>query len=123
MNTNPMNSTIYKPWGSYKVLEHGKNHLVKNIIVKPGGKLSLQSHEYRSEHWVVVQGCAIVTINKLNTILKLNESIFIPKQAKHRLENNEDIDLEIIEVQFGDILKEDDIIRYDDIYNRKLNAD
>ena len=102
-----------------KELEKGKKHLVKNIIVKSGGKLSLQSHEHRSEHWIVVQGSAKVIINKIVKKLRSNESIFIQKRSKHRIENIEDIDLIIIEVQFGDILSEDDIIRYEDIYNRK----
>ena len=114
-----MNSIIQKPWGSYQILEKNKNHLVKNIIVKPGGALSLQSHKYRSEHWVVVKGTATVTIEKEIKNLKSNESIFIHKSAKHRLANNNKEDLIIIEVQYGDLLQEEDIIRYEDIYNRK----
>ncbi len=114
-----MNSIIQKPWGSYQILEIGKNHLIKNIFVKPGGKLSLQSHENRSEHWVVVEGIATITINTTVKTLNINESIFIPKGAKHRLENNKKEDLIIIEVQYGNILREDDIIRYEDLYNRK----
>ena len=113
-----MNSIFQKPWGSYKVLEKGKNHLVKNILVKPGGKLSLQNHEHRAEHWIVVSGTATVTIDEKISNIKKNESIFIPKLSKHRLENNQKEDLNIIEVQYGDILSEDDIIRYEDIYNR-----
>jgi len=115
-----MNSIVYKPWGYYQIIDQGKGYLVKNITVKPGQKLSLQSHKHRSEHWVVVRGSAIVTINEDVKILKINESIYISKNAKHRLENNESVDLLIIEVQFGKILKEEDIVRYEDIYNRKL---
>ena len=114
-----MNSIVKKPWGSYQILKEGKNHLVKNIIVKPGEKLSLQSHRHRSEHWIIVEGIARVTINKTIKTVKSNESIFIPKKAKHRIENNQNKDLVIIEVQFGKVLNENDIIRYEDIYNRK----
>ena len=114
-----MNSIVQKPWGSYKILERGRSHLVKNIFIKPGAKLSLQSHKHRSEYWLVIEGVATVTINKTIKFLKVKEGIFIPKQAKHRLENSEKENLTIIEVQFGDILKENDIIRYEDIYNRK----
>ena len=74
-----MNSIVKKPWGSYQILKEGKNHLVKNIIVKPGEKLSLQSHRHRSEHWIIVEGIARVTINKTIKTVKSNESIFIPK--------------------------------------------
>jgi len=114
-----MNSIFNKPWGSYQILDQGKNYLVKNIAVKTGGKLSLQSHTHRSEHWIVVRGSARVTINEEVKILNINESVFIPKKAKHRLENYNKADLLVIEVQFGDILREDDIIRYEDIYGRK----
>ena len=114
-----MNVKIQKPWGSYQILEKGKNHLIKNILVKPGGTLSLQSHKYRSEHWVVVKGIATVTIEKKIQYLKPDESVFISKQKKHRLANNTKEDLIIIEVQYGNILQEGDIIRYEDIYNRK----
>jgi len=114
-----MNEKIQKPWGSYQILEKGKNHLVKNIFVKPGGILSLQSHKYRSEHWVVVNGNATVTIEKKIQYLKSNESVFIPIHKKHRLANNTKEDLNIIEVQYGNILRENDIVRYKDIYNRK----
>ena len=114
-----MNSIIQKPWGSYQILEKNKNYLVKNIIVKPGGALSLQSHKYRSEHWVVVKGTATVTIEKEIKNLQSNESVFISKTIKHRLVNNNKEDLIVIEVQYGDLLQEEDIIRYEDIYNRK----
>ena len=113
-----MNSLVKKPWGSYLVLEQGKNYLVKNISVNAGGKLSLQSHQYRSEHWVIVEGIATVTINETIKKVELYDSVFIPKQTKHRLENNEKENLVVIEVQYGNVLREDDIIRYEDIYNR-----
>ena len=114
-----MNSIVQKPWGFYKVIEESANYLVKIIVVKPQEKLSLQSHKYRSEHWIVVQGIATVTIDKFIKKLISNESIYIPKKAKHRLENNNKNDLKIIEVQYGTDLREDDIIRYEDIYDRK----
>ena len=114
-----MNSLIKKPWGSYQILKQEENFLVKILIINPEGKLSLQSHEYRSEHWTVVSGNALITINDNTKELKSNESIFIPKKTKHRIENVEDKYLKIIEVQYGNILNENDIIRYEDIYNRK----
>ena len=114
-----MNSIVQKPWGSYQVLEKGKNYLVKNIIVKSGGKLSLQSHEHRSEHWIIVKGMPTITIDKEIQTLTSNENVFIPKKTKHRLENNTSEELIIIEIQYGNLLQEDDIIRYKDIYNRK----
>ncbi|PPR47031.1 MAG: Alginate biosynthesis protein AlgA [Alphaproteobacteria bacterium MarineAlpha5_Bin9] len=113
-----MNKEVQKPWGSYRIINIGKNHLVKEIIVKSGQKLSLQSHNHRSEHWIVVQGVAKVTAIEKEILLRENENIFIPKKSKHRLENNNNEDLIIIEIQYGSDLREDDIIRYDDIYDR-----
>tara|TARA_Y100000590_G_scaffold465827_1_gene639273 strand:+ start:887 stop:1231 length:345 start_codon:yes stop_codon:yes gene_type:complete len=113
-----MNLIVQKPWGSYEVIEKGKNYLIKKIIVVPEAKLSLQSHQYRSEHWVIIEGIAKVTIDDVVKELKQNESIFVPKKSKHRIENNNTKNLVIIEVQYGNILKEEDIIRYKDIYNR-----
>ena len=114
-----MKSIVSKPWGSYQVIEIGPNYLIKRILVKSGGILSLQSHEYRSEHWIIVNGTAEVTINKDILYLKSNENVFIPKKSLHRLANKDQEDLIIIEIWFGQILDEDDITRYEDIYNRK----
>ena len=114
-----MKSIVSKPWGSYQVLEESQKYTIKRIIVNPGGKLSLQSHQHRSEHWIVAQGTAEVTINNDIKSLKANEHIFIPCQAKHRLANYQSEDLVVIEVWYGDNLNEDDIIRYEDIYSRK----
>ena len=114
-----MKSIVLKPWGSYQVLEEGSKYSIKRIEVKSGGILSLQSHLYRSEHWVVVQGNAQVTIDDEIRSLKVNENIFIPKNSKHRLANKEKETLVVIEVWFGDNLSEDDIMRYEDIYDRK----
>ena len=120
MITNPMNSIVQKPWGSYLILEQGKNYLVKNLLVKSGEKLSLQSHKHRSEHWVVVRGSAKVTIDDNIYNLEMNESIYIPLGSKHRLENRGEKDLIITEIQIGDYLDEEDIIRYEDIYGREV---
>ncbi|MFA7209412.1 MAG: mannose-1-phosphate guanylyltransferase/mannose-6-phosphate isomerase [Parcubacteria group bacterium] len=108
----------YRPWGKYKVLVDDANHKVKKLIVYPGATLSLQSHNRRSEHWVVVRGTARVINGDQEIDLQENESTYIPATHKHRLSNPGKTDLEIIEVQTGDYFEEDDIIRYDDIYNR-----
>ena len=113
-----MNSITEKPWGSFEILKSGKKFLVKKIFVKPGGVLSLQSHEHRSEHWIVAEGEAEVTIDKKVINLKENESIFIPKRAIHRMANRKDDDLVVIEMWYGDNLDENDIQRYEDIYER-----
>ena len=113
-----MNSITEKPWGSFEILKSGKKFLVKKIFVKPGGVLSLQSHEHRSEHWIVAEGEAEVTIDKKVINLKENENIFIPKGAIHRMANRKDGDLFIIEMWYGDHLDENDIKRYEDIYER-----
>lgn len=109
---------VYRPWGSFKTLNEGINFKVKRITVKPGGKLSLQSHKHRSEHWVVVKGHAYAIINNIEHLLSVNQSIDIPLQAKHRLENRDDEELEIVEIQTGTYLGEDDIKRYEDYYGR-----
>lgn len=109
---------VLRPWGSYQVIDSGNNFQAKRLVVKPGQKLSLQKHLHRSEHWVVVQGIAAVINGDKEFLLKQNESTYIPIGAVHRLENVGDINLEIIEVQSGDYLGEDDIIRFDDVYNR-----
>ena len=113
-----MNSITEKPWGSFEILKSGKKFLVKKIFVKPGGVLSLQSHEHRSEHWIVAEGEAEVTIDKKVINLKENENIFIPKGAIHRMANRKDRDLVIIEMWYGDNLNENDIKMYEDIYER-----
>lgn len=113
-----MTSIVLKPWGSYQIIEQTQKYTIKRIIVKGGGKLSLQSHNHRSEHWIVVQGEAEVTINDQIKLLNSNENIFIPMKAKHRLANNQTKNLIVIEIWYGDILEENDIIRYEDIYKR-----
>lgn len=114
---------VYRPWGSYTVLEEGERYKIKRITVNPGETLSLQMHYHRSEHWIVVKGTALVIIenedgNVSEVYVHENESFFVPKTKKHRLINPGKIPLEIIEVQVGEYLEEDDIVRFDDIYGR-----
>lgn len=109
----------YRPWGHYKILDEEKNSFkIKRITVNPGKKLSYQLHYHRSEHWIVVKGTAQVTVDDEVNIVCSGESIFFKEGQKHRLENNGKIPLEIIEVQMGQYLEEDDIIRFDDEYGR-----
>ncbi|OGW42263.1 MAG: mannose-1-phosphate guanylyltransferase/mannose-6-phosphate isomerase [Nitrospirae bacterium GWD2_57_9] len=110
--------TVYRPWGSYTVLEEGDRYKIKRIEVNPGAKLSHQMHHHRSEHWVVVAGTARVTNGDREYDVHPNESTYIPISTKHRLENLGKIPLQIIEVQNGEYLGEDDIVRFDDDYNR-----
>ncbi|MBS0472175.1 MAG: mannose-1-phosphate guanylyltransferase/mannose-6-phosphate isomerase [Proteobacteria bacterium] len=109
---------VFRPWGSYQAIDAGEGYQVKQIMVKPGGRLSLQSHAHRAEHWIVVQGTAQVTCDDKVFLLRENESTFIPLGAKHRLENPGKVPLRLIEVQSGGYLGEDDIVRYDDAYGR-----
>ncbi len=109
---------FYRPWGSYTNLYNGHNFLIKELLVKPKGVLSLQKHFHRSEHWVVTKGSPIITLNKNLFTKKPFETIFIPKGAIHRIQNPNKKTVKIMEVQIGSILKETDIIRYKDIYGR-----
>ncbi len=109
---------VLRPWGSFEVLDDCKGFKVKRIVVKQGASLSLQMHHKRAEHWIVVRGNAIVTSGESEFELKKGESTFIPLGQKHRLENKGDELLEIIEVQTGDYLGEDDIVRFSDVYGR-----
>lgn len=111
-------TSVYRPWGSYTVLEEGANFKIKRISVNPGASLSMQLHRHRSEHWVVVSGVARVTNGERQITLRENESTYIPQQHKHRLENPGEVPLHIIEVQCGDYVGEDDIVRFDDNYGR-----
>lgn len=109
---------VYRPWGKYDSIDNNEGYQVKRITVKPGAKLSVQKHHHRSEHWVVVSGTAKVTNGDKTFLLSENESTYIPVGTIHALENPEEFDLELIEVQYGDYLGEDDIVRYQDIYGR-----
>lgn len=113
---------VYKPWGSYEQLGVGNGYKVKRIVVKPGGALSLQKHRSRAEHWVVVSGIAQVTIGETVSELKANESVYVPLGSTHRLTNRGPEPLVMIEVQTGNYLGEDDIIRLEDVYNRDVNS-
>lgn len=105
--------TVYRPWGTYTVLENAPGYKIKKIEVKPGKKLSLQKHLYRNEHWIVVSGTATVTVNNETKILRSNESIYIKIGEIHRLENKGEISVILIEAQVGEYTEEDDIIRFD----------
>ena len=112
------NLTVHRPWGTYTVLEERANFKIKRIVVNPGAKLSMQMHQHRSEHWVVVSGTAKITNGEQEIILQENESTYIPKTNRHRLENPAAEPLSIIEVQCGDYVGEDDIVRFEDVYGR-----
>ncbi|WP_406662612.1 mannose-1-phosphate guanylyltransferase/mannose-6-phosphate isomerase [Methanolobus sp. ZRKC3] len=114
-----LHQTVYRPWGSYTILENSERHKIKNIIVMPQKKLSLQLHHHRSEHWVVVEGMACVQVDGEQYFLRQGESTFIRSGMKHRLSNPGKVPLEIIEVQLGEYVQEDDIVRFDDEYGRK----
>jgi mannose-1-phosphate guanylyltransferase / mannose-6-phosphate isomerase len=113
-----MHTRVYRPWGSFESLDQGEQYQVKRLTVKPGKKLSLQLHHQRSEHWVVVRGVATVTCGDQVSKLKANESTYIPKETKHRLANDGAAELEVIEVQSGAYLGEDDIVRFEDDFGR-----
>ena len=113
-----MNVTMYRPWGSYTVLAEGPGYKVKRIQVNPGQSLSLQMHYHRSEHWTVISGTGMLTLDNKQIIFRENESTYIPIGTKHRLSNPGKLPLMIIEVQNGKYLGEDDIVRFDDVYGR-----
>ncbi len=113
-----LHRTVHRPWGTYTILEEGERFKIKRIEVKPGGRLSLQMHHHRSEHWVVVSGTARVVNGDTEMLLATNQSTYIPSGTKHRLENPGILRLVMIEVQTGDYLGEDDIMRFDDVYGR-----
>ncbi len=118
-NESVTHRKVYRPWGSYETMDNEQRFHVKRITVKPGGKLSLQKHFHRAEHWTVVSGTAIITRGEEEVMLKEDESTYIPLGTLHRLENPGKIPLELIEVQSGSYLGEDDIVRFDDVYGRK----
>jgi mannose-1-phosphate guanylyltransferase/mannose-6-phosphate isomerase len=114
-----MHRTVHRPWGTYTVLEVGKHFKVKRVVVHPGAALSLQLHHSRSEHWVVISGIAQVTQEDREFLLQANQSTYIPRETRHRLANPGTEPLEIIEVQTGAYLEEDDIVRFADLYRRE----
>lgn len=109
---------VHRPWGKYDSVDNGSRYQVKRITVKPGASLSKQMHHHRAEHWIVVSGTAVVEIDEIETLLTENQSIYIPLGAVHRLTNPGKVDLELIEVQSGSYLGEDDIVRFEDVYKR-----
>lgn len=117
-DSHRLHRTVARPWGTYTVLEEGKNFKIKRIVVKPGASLSLQMHYHRSEHWVVVSGTASIVNDDKVLLVRTNESTYIQIGHKHRLENPGLTDLVMIEVQSGEYLGEDDIVRFDDVYGR-----
>ena len=117
-----LHRTVARPWGAYTVLQEGPRFKIKRIEVRPGESLSLQMHHHRSEHWIVVSGTARVTCDERSYLVSANESTYIPIGTKHRLENPGLLDLVMIEVQCGDYLGEDDIVRFSDVYGRSGSA-
>ncbi|KEI35382.1 phosphomannose isomerase type II C-terminal cupin domain [Allofrancisella frigidaquae] len=117
-NINQIGKIYQRPWGTYQTLNFTEKSQTKIITVKPKGQLSLQKHFKRAEHWVVVTGNPTITVDDNVCEYKVGDHIFIPKESIHRLENFTDSDIQIIEVQVGDYLGEDDIVRLEDIYKR-----
>jgi mannose-1-phosphate guanylyltransferase/mannose-6-phosphate isomerase len=117
-DSTELHTTVHRPWGSYTVLEDAPDCKVKRLVVRPGHVLSLQMHHRRSEHWTVVRGTARVRVGDEEKLLHRNQSVYIPMETKHRLENPTDEDIALIEVQCGDYFGEDDIVRYEDRYGR-----
>lgn len=111
-------ATELRPWGSFTILEEGQGYKIKRIEVKPGHRLSLQMHHHRSEHWIVIAGIAKVVRGEEDLMLSANESTYVPRFTRHRLENPGMVPLVLIEVQNGEYLGEDDIVRFDDDYAR-----
>ncbi len=122
-NESEFHRRVHRPWGSFEGVDQGGRFQVKRLSVKPGASLSLQMHHHRAEHWIVVSGTARVTCDDNVFLLSENESTYIPIGTRHRLENPGTIPLEIIEVQSGSYLGEDDIVRFDDVYNRAGKTD
>ena len=114
-------NTVYRPWGTFKSVAQGKGFQVKEIVVYPGKRLSLQKHFHRSEHWIVVSGIAVVEVDNQTQTLEANQSVYIPVTSVHRLENSGKVPLVLIEVQSGDYLGEDDIVRLEDDFKRSSN--
>ena len=118
MTINQINKIYSRPWGSYKTLAFGANYQIKIITIESGGKLSLQKHYKRSEHWVITKGTVQITLDSCVKNYQINEHIFIPIESIHRIENLTLEPAELIEVQMGSYLGEDDIVRFDDAYAR-----
>ncbi len=122
LTPNGVAATELRPWGSFTILEEARGYKIKRIEVKPGHRLSLQMHYHRSEHWIVVSGTAKVTCGEQELVLGSNQSTYVPQCTTHRLENPGVINLVLIEVQNGEYLGEDDIVRFQDDYSRSQPA-
>lgn len=116
---NEIGKIYTRPWGTYQTLALAENYQIKIITINPGGRLSLQKHSKRAEHWVVVAGSPTITIDEMVKVHQVNDHVFIPIGAAHRIENFTTIPVIITEIQIGPYLGEDDIIRLDDVYGRK----
>jgi len=112
--------TAHRPWGTYTILEENHKYKIKRIVVKSGKRLSLQKHFHRSEHWIVVEGTALVTIEDKEALVRPNESTYIPMGKLHRLENPGKVDVVLIEAQVGEYLGEDDIVRIEDDFKGSI---
>ena len=117
-NTYARGQKDTRPWGTWEVVDCGKGFCVKQITVNPNGVLSLQLHHYRAEHWIIVNGTATVTLGNQELSKTAGENIYIPVETKHRIQNTTDKPMTFIEVQVGENLDENDIVRYEDIYGR-----
>lgn len=114
-----LGESVQRPWGMWRCVAVGDGYIVKIITVNPNSALSLQMHDYRSENWLIVKGQPTITVGDTKKKFTKGQSVYIPVKTKHRLENLTDDVVEIIEIQTGDVLDENDIIRFEDIYNRK----
>ena len=115
---NEVGKIYERPWGTYRTIEQRANYQLKHITVKPGKRLSLQYHHHRDEHWTIIKGNGVAQLDDASIQLGVNESIFIPKKALHRITNETDSVIEFIEIQIGDYLGEDDIVRVEDDFGR-----
>ena len=115
---NQIGKIYERPWGYYRTIEITDNYQIKHITVKPGKRLSLQYHYKRDEHWTIIKGNGLVQLNDKLSDLGVNDTIFIPRESRHRMTNNTDEFVEFIEIQTGDYFGEDDIVRLEDDYNR-----
>ena len=115
---NEVGKIYERPWGTYRTIEQRDNYQIKHITVKPGKRLSLQYHHHRDEHWTLIKGKGVVQLNAVSVKLAVNQYMFIPKKAHHRMTNDTDEVLEFIEIQVGDYLGEDDIVRVEDDFGR-----
>jgi mannose-6-phosphate isomerase-like protein (cupin superfamily) len=111
-------NVVERPWGTYQTILRGKTYQVKKLVIYPGGQLSLQSHEHRSEHWVIVEGKGVITLGARRIDVAKDDKVYIPVGERHRMSNFGEENVVIIEVQNGNYLGEDDITRYEDIYGR-----